>query len=118
MSGLTVGKIYTLSFADAENLTVPGDNFNLSAPGGPTDAFTDTSTSWQTHTYQFTATSASETIAFTGTSTGPNEATAIDNLNLTAAVPEPATWAIVILGFGGLGAMLRRSSARKAGVAA
>ncbi|HEY5290401.1 MAG TPA: PEPxxWA-CTERM sorting domain-containing protein [Caulobacteraceae bacterium] len=113
VSGLTVGKTYTLSFADAENLTVPGDAFNLSAPGGATVAFTDTSTSWQTHTYQFTANSSSEMIAFTGTSTGGNEATAIDDLILSS-VPEPATWAMMLLGLSGLGAAIRVSRRRAA----
>jgi hypothetical protein len=54
-------------------------------------------------------------ISFTGTSTGPNEATAIDNLNLTPArVPEPATWAMVLFGVGGLGAVLRRRATKLA----
>lgn len=33
---------------------------------------------------------------------------AIDNINLTSAIPEPATWAMMIVGFGLVGAMLRR----------
>ncbi len=33
---------------------------------------------------------------------------AVDNINLTSAVPEPATWAMMITGFGLAGAMLRR----------
>ncbi|MBS0282967.1 MAG: PEP-CTERM sorting domain-containing protein, partial [Proteobacteria bacterium] len=28
--------------------------------------------------------------------------------NLAAAVPEPATWALMILGFGAIGGMMRR----------
>jgi hypothetical protein len=43
-----------------------------------------------------------------GASDGDNY-TAIDNVNYTlAAVPEPATWAMMVLGFGGAGALLRR----------
>jgi len=37
---------------------------------------------------------------------------AIDNISVTA-VPEPGTWALMIIGFGGAGAMLR-SNRRKA----
>lgn len=33
----------------------------------------------------------------------------LDDVSLTAGVPEPATWALMIAGFGGIGAILRRS---------
>ncbi len=32
----------------------------------------------------------------------------LDNITISTAVPEPATWAMMLLGFGGLGALLRR----------
>ena len=32
----------------------------------------------------------------------------IDNITISTAVPEPATWMMMMLGFGGLGALLRR----------
>jgi hypothetical protein len=32
----------------------------------------------------------------------------LDNFTVSAGVPEPATWAMMILGFGGIGATLRR----------
>ncbi len=35
----------------------------------------------------------------------------------TAAVPEPATWAMMLLGFGGIGVSLRRRRNTKAGIA-
>jgi hypothetical protein len=37
----------------------------------------------------------------------------IDNINVTAtagAVPEPATWAMMLVGFGALGMVMRRRS--------
>lgn len=33
--------------------------------------------------------------------------------NNVAAVPEPSTWAMMLVGFGGIGAMLRRSATRR-----
>jgi hypothetical protein len=45
---------------------------------------------------------------------GPPTALRVDNLQGTAdlagvgGVPEPATWAMMLIGFGGLGAVLRR----------
>jgi hypothetical protein len=38
----------------------------------------------------------------------------IDNISVSAAVPEPATWGLMLMGFGGLGAMLRANRRRLA----
>jgi choice-of-anchor C domain-containing protein len=64
---------------------------------------------WTAFSYNFSATGASTTLAFasaTGTAFGP----ALDNVSVRA-VPEPATWALMLVGFGGLGAVLRRRRA-------
>lgn len=42
----------------------------------------------------------------------------LDNFAVTATIPEPATWAMMILGFFGLGAMLRRRQSALAGAKA
>ena len=34
----------------------------------------------------------------------------LDNVSITAAVPEPATWAMMMLGFGGMGYAMRRKA--------
>jgi hypothetical protein len=39
----------------------------------------------------------------------PGEVFDVSQHGLTAAVPEPATWALMLVGFGGLGAGMRRS---------
>ncbi|WP_430422334.1 PEPxxWA-CTERM sorting domain-containing protein [Phenylobacterium sp.] len=51
---------------------------------------------------------------------GADESWGVDNLKVTATlpmaggVPEPSTWALLILGFGAAGAMMRRRGARAA----
>ena len=40
----------------------------------------------------------------------------LDNVSVTAAVPEPATWALMILGFGAVGGAMRRRQTVKATV--
>lgn len=45
-----------------------------------------------------------------------NDSTGI-NFSVTAAVPEPATWAMMILGFGVVGGTMRRRSSAKAALA-
>lgn len=62
--------------------------------------------------FGFTSTSAFSTVEFRGVQ---NDVFGIDDVSFsraTAAVPEPATWAMMLFGFGGLGySMRRRSSA-------
>ena len=57
----------------------------------------------------FTATGASQVLSFLsiGTPTGLPPIAMLDNVSLTAAVPEPATWAMMFVGFGMIGASAR-----------
>jgi hypothetical protein len=107
VSGLTVGKLYTLSFLDAAGISPGGEPFSISAPGGATVDFSPSSSTWQTQTYSFRPTSTSETIAFADTLLSSNQITGLDAFSLST-VPEPATWAMMLAGFFGLGASLRR----------
>jgi hypothetical protein len=77
-----------------------------------------TGTLLSTHTFNHSAT-FEETKAFAGGGAGPYSVTTRYTLNAPtrgnslntiamAAVPEPATWGLMIAGFGGAGAMLRR----------
>ena len=69
---------------------------------------------WAIQTFNFVAASSSTAITIQGS--GGYSYIGLDNVSLvktagppTVAVPEPATWAMMLVGFGGLGAALRRS---------
>jgi choice-of-anchor C domain-containing protein len=77
-----------------------------------TTGFSTSNMGWESKSYSFVATSTSSTLAFTsnnGLASGP----ALDNV--AVAVPEAATWAMMIAGFGLVGAASRR---RRSAVAA
>jgi hypothetical protein len=114
-----VGTTYDLSFwvgnADGSgnaSYNLPS-TVNLSIDGGALQPFTNSntthfSTNWELFTTSFVAEGASTNIAFlNGTALGDNE-TGLDNVSLTiAGVPEPASWALMMTGVFGLGAVLR-----------
>jgi choice-of-anchor C domain-containing protein len=70
---------------------------------------------WTTYSFDFVANSNSETLTFTSTTTTPSGngtypfafGPALDNVSVTA-IPEPATWAMMILGFMGVGFLAYR----------
>jgi choice-of-anchor C domain-containing protein len=66
---------------------------------------------WETHSYIFTANSTSTTLSFTNVSSNSAFGPALDNVTLTA-VPEPASWALMIGGFALAGGAMRRRTAR------
>ena len=78
------------------------------------DAFTSTSNT--NDIYGFTD-SRFDRIVVTP-ETAVNQAAVIDNLQFTADVPEPTSWALMITGFGLVGVAARRRSARSMAVTA
>ena len=67
---------------------------------------------WSQRSYNFTANSTSTLIGFQSfNSNSCCWGAAIDNVSVSGAVPEPATWAMMILGFGAAGSMIRRRKA-------
>lgn len=72
---------------------------------------------WQHYDIQFTAGNSGSLTAFVGTGSNDNVGPLLDNFSLSiGAVPEPATWAMMLFGFGAMGAAMR--SRRRAAVAA
>jgi choice-of-anchor C domain-containing protein len=82
-------------------------SYNLS----PTNSRTNMN--WTEQTLFFTANSNSTTLQFSSTATGGNccYGPALDDVAVTA-VPEPSTWAMMILGFVGVGFMAYRRKNR------
>ena len=66
--------------------------------------------------FTFTATGPSEVLRFIahGTPSGVPPFSLLDGVSMTAAVPEPATWAMMVLGFGVIGRAMRRGVRRQA----
>lgn len=69
---------------------------------------------WQKYTFNFTANSASTLLSFASQDAGAYGA-ALDSVSISA-VPEPATWAMMLLGLGFVGGAMR-SRRRKQNVA-
>ena len=79
-----------------------------------------TSPQFVTSSFSFRALGAGNARIAFYTDSADNIGPLIDNvrLDVTSAVPEPATWALMILGFGLVGGMMRGSSRRRAALAA
>ena len=119
ISGLVVGESYNLNFnwaaaqlanrsgptTEQLRITFGGDTVTTGVLAIPNQGFSG----WQNGHFQFTATSTSQTLTFlsVGTPFGLPPIALLDGVSLTA-VPEPTTWAMMLLGFGGIGAMIRR----------
>jgi len=102
-----------------DGLSFSGGGFGVG--GGPfvgvtTFSFSDTLLSedpYALYTVGFTAATSGSLFAFINTTGGDNVGPILDNvtLDISGAIPEPSTWAMMLLGFGGLGAVLRRRRA-------
>ena len=116
VSGLSVGTTYNLTFIMASEFTA-SDSLRVSVNGGPGTIFTASPyngqfwDNWMSESYSFVATSGSETIQFDSVGLNPSGFdVGLDKVSLLAAggaVPEPTTWAMMLMGFGLVGFGLR-----------
>lgn len=120
INGLTVGATYTLTFdwaaaqyADrsgdtTEKLQIDfgGDSFTTETLNNASHGFNG----WKSVSHTFTATSTSQLLSFLsiGTPDGLPPVALLDSVSLQGSVPESATWAMFIAGFGLIGAAARR----------
>lgn len=109
-----VGQTYTLSFAYSHNLFsgLQSASANFTVGGiDLVDSITHSTGStsdlnWLLYSGNFVASNSSTILSFNNTVGGPNEGIFLDAVSV-AAVPEPGTWALMILGFGAVGGAMR-----------
>lgn len=113
-----IGKTYNLTFdmsgnpdagPDTDTLNVFADVFLPDATYTVGGSNSRSNMGWSQRSYTFTANATSTVIAFQSDSRNLCcYGAAIDNVSVSGAVPEPATWGMMILGFGAAGSMIRR----------
>lgn len=124
INGFTPGEQYKVVFSLSANPFGANGNYlaTLSVTGGVAQTFTYVKTAantptnmlYQRFTYLFTASSAFQNIQFRANNTalarggfGP----VVDRVGISL-VPEPATWAMLIAGFGMIGLTMRRRAGK------
>ena len=124
--GLVAGQQYKLGFdwAGAQQLGYTGANteqweVTLGSQSQSTAVYENPSkgfSGWKHETFTFTATSGTEVLSFLahGTPNGVPPFSLLDGVTMTAAVPEPATWALMLGGVGLVGFSLRKRGAKLA----
>jgi hypothetical protein len=127
ITGLVLNKTYTLTFdyAFGQQTSFDGDTVqsltgsigNTNFDTGNVNVASHGFTGWTLEKVTFTANSTSELLSFLAHGNLPVPPFAMIS-NVSIAVPEPATWAMMLFGVGGLGAMARRRRAVQAMAAA
>ena len=107
------GQVYRLSFW-VGNIASGGSTSKIDVKVDGATLFSATNSTltpgafvWERFSTTFTATGSTTTLAFFNGDPSGDDNNGLDNISLAAAVPEPATWALMILGFGGAGAVVR-----------
>lgn len=106
------GQAYTLSFAYAHNLFGGTPSASASYSVGTLNGTVTHSTGstsnlgWLLAGGNFTALGTTSTLNFTNLTGGANAGVFLDGISV-AAVPEPGTWALMLLGFGMVGGATR-----------
>jgi PEP-CTERM motif len=108
----TAGSVYNLSFAYSPrtNIAATSNEIDVYWDGvlkGSYTGFTHANTAWVLEHLNLIGT-GSDTLEFRAAGTSDSYGGSLDAVSLTAAVPEPSTWAMMILGFLGIGFLAHR----------
>lgn len=120
LSGLNVGGRYQVHFSLAGNPDGgAATKVAVASDGGaqsgtfffPQAGNTKANMGWTEQVFSFTAMASTANLTFAATLNDPY-GPALDNVSIAGgAVPEPASWALMIAGFGGVGSLMRRRRA-------
>jgi hypothetical protein len=109
VTGLLLGGTYEFSFFEAQRPNYGINSFTVSFNGTQIGSFTPTTPAWtQVTTHSFTALNTQGTLTFASAARFGDNDTGLDAITIAGGVPEPASWALMIGGFGLAGAALRR----------
>jgi hypothetical protein len=111
---------YKLNWLDANRTNYGGiQSYSVDITGvGSLGSFTTNYYDWRNESATFSLGAGSHTLTFTGLAApGVDQTSFLDQVSLnkvSGAVPEPATWALMLGGFGLAGGMLRRRAGKLA----
>ena len=110
--GTALGTVYNLSFAYSPRTGVASTSNGIEVfwdgvSQGTFTGFTNANTAWVLENLNVTGTGL-DTLEFRAVGTSDSYGGSLDAVSLTAAVPEPSTWAMLLIGFVGIGFMAYR----------
>lgn len=114
---VTLDKVTLAQFGDTDAWISFGDKATNMTSAAGWGSFFDNGTNYlgtnANRTFSVDkSTAASVWLIGAGRGTGSNDSFKLSSVNVTGAVPEPATWAMMLVGFGGIGFAMRRRKSR------
>ncbi len=112
-----LNQTYTLTFQFQDRVNVNTSSQGLDVSwGGTTFASVNNSHNggWETRTYTLIGNGTMQELKFSAAGTSDSLGTSLDHISLTAAVPEPETYGMMLTGLAAVGFIARRRKAKAA----